>query len=57
MTSEASTFYVVIGYAFPRRLKMDELAALILGFILGFLLREYFNKFLEKLRRKYGKAN
>jgi len=48
---------VVIGYAFPRRLKMDELAALVLGFILGFLLKEYFNKFLEKVNRKHGKAN
>jgi hypothetical protein len=57
MTAEASTFYVVIGYAFPRRLKMDELAALVLGFILGFLLREYFDKFLAKVNRKHGKAN
>jgi hypothetical protein len=36
---------------------MDELTTLVLGFILGFLLREYFNKFLEKVNRKHGKAN
>jgi hypothetical protein len=35
---------------------MNELTTLVLGFILGFLLREYYDRFVEKLRRKYGKA-
>jgi hypothetical protein len=31
---------------------MDEFTALVLGFIVGFLLREYFDRLIHKLRKR-----